>query len=340
MKGKTARFLAEERLRLFDDRWVGAHGVGRFAKELRSRLSGFASIGIGGRPASPVDPFRLALRLSRGISFFFSPGFNAPVVPVCPYALCIHDLNHIQAPGPHHALKILYYSSMLRPAIRAAAVVFSVSEYSAQSVTEWARLSPDRVINISNGISEAFSEHGSRPSTGWPYVLYVGNHKPHKNVDGLLRAFASAGLEADWRLVLSGAADDALSVEIERLRLRPRVVFTGPVNDEELAGWYRGARALILVSKYEGFGFPIVEAMACGTPVITSNTASMPEVAGGAALLVNPFDDESIADAIVRIVGDDSLHAQLRQGGIVRATEFSWLKTAERVQMALAARGL
>lgn len=318
-------------MRFFDHRWIGPHGVGRFAQELAAALPGFQPLPLGGSPVSPLDPFKLAFRLRGRARFFLSPGFNAPIQKVCRYGVCVHDLNHIHAPQSRDAFKHLYYRKVIRPAVRNADVVFSVSEYSADAIAEWARISRERVINVGNGVSPEFVTEGPRQDRIYPYLLYVGNRMAHKNLPRLLRAFAMADIGAEWKLVLSGEPDSSMDRMVSGASLTGRVEFTGLVSDRELAAWYRGARALVLVSQYEGFGLPIVESMACGTPVITSNTTAMPEVAGDAALLVDPSDVEKISSSISRITADGELCKLLRDKGLSRAATFTWSSTVHKV---------
>lgn len=323
-------------MRIFDCRWLGCHGIGRFASELRSRLSGFAPLTLRGRPQAPLDPWLLGHHLDQvRADFFFSPGFNAPARTCCPFAFCVHDLNHLAVRESSSAPKRLYYATVIRPAIRRAAVVCTVSEFSRSTISEWARVPPGRIVNVSNGVSAAFTPYGHAARFSRPYYLYVGNHKPHKNFERLLRAFAACGLQRDFLLISTGAPSLALQTVIAKLRLMATVRFTGCVTDEELAALYRGAAALVLPSLYEGFGLPVLEAMSCGTAVIASTAAALPEVAGDAALLVDPLSIDAIASALVRLASDDALREELRARGLKRATRFSWDRTARRVELAL-----
>jgi glycosyltransferase involved in cell wall biosynthesis len=133
-------------------------------------------------------------------------------------------------------------------------------------------------------------------------------------------------------LVFTGGPTAELTDCIEHLHITQRVYFAGVVRETELPSLYRGAEALVFPSLYEGFGLPILEAMGCGTPVVTANVTAMPEVAGGAALLVDPTSVEQIARAMEQIVSDTTLRRQLRHKGLTRAAEFSWASTAARVR--------
>jgi len=167
-------------------------------------------------------------------------------------------------------------------------------------------------------------------------VLYVGNIKRHKNVERLIDAFARARHAGpdDLRLIIIGAEISkypALRQAVHRHRLDKHVRFLGFQPHETLAAFYRLARAFVFPSLYEGFGLPPLEAMACGAPVVTSNVSSLPEIAGDAALLVDPYDVDAIADGIRRAVTDEALRADLIQRGLARARAFSWAQSVGEI---------
>lgn len=323
-------------MRVFDSRWKGTHGIGRFAAELHARLPEFQSIAISGRPSSPRDPWILRSYLLRTApELFLSPGYNAPAGSPCAFVFCIHDLNHLFVRENSGALKRAYYEYVIRPAARRARRVLTVSEYSRRAICEWVGIAEQNVVNVGNGVSAAFKPEGKGSRTTAPYFLHVGNHRPHKNFARVLQAFALSDLAGDFALVSTGTPSEDLLAEIGRLGLSRRVVFVGNVSDDQLAGLYRAATALVLVSLYEGFGLPIIEAMSCGTPVLTSDAAAMPEVAGDAAMLVDPYDVEAIAEAMKKLASDTSLRASLRMRGLQHARQYSWDAVAERVRHAL-----
>ena len=323
-------------MKIFDTRWTGAHGIGRFGSELYARLDGFQPIAIGGRPAAPFDPLSLTAYLYFTKSeFFFSPGYNAPFQSSCPFVFCVHDLNHLFVRDNSSILKRAYFQHIVRRAVHRAMIVLTVSEFSRGAICDWAGVPDGHVVNVGNGISGAFREDGEMYAASRPYFLFVGNHKPHKNFDRLLEAFALSGLATEIMLLSTGTPTEELLRTIHRLGLSSDVVFLGEISDEDLAKLYRGAMALTLVSLYEGFGLPIVEAMACGTPVLCSNAASMPEVAGEAALLIDSLDVDAISHGMRRLVADGRLRERLRAMGRERSKVFSWDATALKVSMAL-----
>jgi alpha-1,3-rhamnosyl/mannosyltransferase len=168
------------------------------------------------------------------------------------------------------------------------------------------------------------------------YVLYFGSNKPHKNVPRLVQAFAQARIEAQGsriELVVAGHWDERYpeaKQAAERLGLKDTVKFIGPVKDADLPALYGGAELFVFPSEYEGFGLPVLEAMACGAPVVCSSRSSLPEVAGDAALLCDPQDVESLARTIEQALTDRDLRAALQQRGLARAAQFSWEQAAQR----------
>jgi glycosyltransferase involved in cell wall biosynthesis len=321
---------------VFDSRWAGAHGIGRFAKELAARLP-HAELDANGRPMSPLDPVRLAKVRFHPNQWFLSPGYNAPLFSSVPYLLTVHDLNHIDRPDNSSIVKRLYYRLVLRRLCRRARAVLTVSEFSRGRIVEWMGLDRNRVFNVGNGVSEAFVPQGRRHDAGGDYVLCVSNRRGHKNEEGLLHAFSRSSLASSLKLVLTGESSASLQELARTLGVSERLVFAGRVSEDELAALYRGALFLVFPSFYEGFGLPIIEAFACGTPVITSNVTSMPEIAGDAALLVDPYDADAIAEAMVRLASSPELRNVLVARGFGRIGNFSWDAVAGRVKAAVTA---
>lgn len=319
---------------LFDARWIGRHGIGRFASELLARLPAER---LGGLPLlHPVEPVWLPSVLAlRRPDVYFSPGYNAPRWSPVPFVFTIHDLIHVHFGDERRAVKRAYYRLLVRPAARKAKRVLTGSEFTKRELIEWAGVSDKHVVVVGHGVSAAFTPHGARYDPGYPYVLYLGYRKPHKNVPRLLEAFARAGIPDDVRLMLSGEPDETTRTLAARLRIDQRVVFAGRIPEVDLPAYYRGALAVTLPSLYEGFGLPTVEAMASGTPVLAARAGALPEVVGDAAALVDPYDVDSIAGALREILEDDELRTTLRHRGLERAKTFSWDVTASRVRSVL-----
>jgi glycosyltransferase involved in cell wall biosynthesis len=319
---------------LFDDRWLGPHGIGRFAAEVAARCP-MTPLGLGGKPLSLLDPALLTLALSRARpGHFFSPGFNAPLGRPCPFSLTLHDLIHLDEPAESSAAKRIYYRHVILPALGRASTVFTISEYSRRRIAEWSGLEASRIRVVGLGVGPEFTPEGPVRVHERPYLLYVGNHKPHKNVDGLLRAFAASGLAADLDLLLTGTLAPGLLDTARGLRISARLHGLGLVPEGELPALYRGARALVMPSFYEGFGLPVIEAMACGTPVLSSNRTALPEAGGDAAAYFEPYQEDSFIEGL-RGLTDDARLAELRARGLRRAGQFDWNAVAGRVMQGL-----
>lgn len=322
-----------------DKRWYGEHGIGRFAQEISKRLNVKQYMGHG-KPMSPIDSLMLAYQLSKNSkinNWFLSPGYNGPLWGKTPYVLTIHDLNHIDRSDNSNLAKRIYYRLVMRRLSRRARAVLTVSEFSRLRLISWMGLDPTRVFNVGNGVSDVFCSEGERWSCGFDYVLSVSNRRGHKNERAVVAAFAVASLPISVRLVFTGHETKELVNYAKSVGVSDRLIFTGRVTEGTLASLYRGATCLCFASLYEGFGLPIIEAFASGTPVITSNITSMPEIAGDAALLIDPNNIASIAKALSNLYADSELRGQLVQRGYARVKKFTWDGVADRVKAAISA---
>jgi glycosyltransferase involved in cell wall biosynthesis len=218
-------------------------------------------------------------------------------------------------------------------------------------------ISPNKIDVVHHGLSPQFrpldgaavAEACARYGLGAPgsYLLYVGTVQPRKNLARLIDAFAQVARQeaggAALRLVIAGKRG-WLTEEIERRAaasgVAGQVLFPGFVADADLPALLSGALAFVFPSLYEGFGMPVLEAMACATPVLTSTTSALPEVAGDAALLVDPHDTEAIAEGIARLLSDAALRERLRERGMQRAAQFTWHRCASETLRVLAACGI
>ncbi len=314
---------------LADARWRGEHGIARFAREVISRLPRVELVPDRFPLLHPLEPLWLtAIVLRRRPGAYFSPGFNPPPLSPVPVVFTVWDLIHLRFDWYSTARREAYYRLVVRPAARRASRVLTGSQFSKGEIVEWAGVPEARVTVVGSGVGPEFRPEGTSYSPRFPYLLYVGNRRPHKNLPRLLRAFHQSGLAGELRLVLSGQADAATAAVVHQLGLDQDVVFAGRISDSDLPGYYRGATALVFPTLYEGFGLPALEAMACGTPVLASNVTSIPEVAGDAAVLVDPYDVEAIANGIRSVVDDQVLRERCRERGLKQAKRFSWERTA------------
>jgi glycosyltransferase involved in cell wall biosynthesis len=267
------------------------------------------------------------------------PAPLAPVRSSVPIAVTVHDVATREHPEWFSRANVLQQRLVLTPALRRAALVITGSRYSRSKLVRLVGLDPERVVVTPFGVDERFTP--GRPSEellGWlhvplPYVLTVGTLQPRKNVESVLLAFerlASRGAEHHLAVVgARGWLDEALVARLQRPSLAKRIRVTGRVSDDELVALYRGADCLVFPSRYEGFGFPPLEAMACGTPVISSNRTSLPEIVGDAGWLVDPDDARAVEDALEILLTSADRRRQCVERGLRRAAEFTWQKCAD-----------
>jgi glycosyltransferase involved in cell wall biosynthesis len=323
---------AAPRMIYADQRWIGNHGIGRFARHVLAGLD-YHPVPLTTKPAAPLDSWRLAraLRHLTPDDLFFSPGYNTPLYCRAPFIFTIHDLSHVYCPENTSPAIQLYYATIMKRACHRAAKILTVSEFTRGQIVDWAGVAAEKVVNVGCGVDESYRPEGPTYGLPFPYLLCVSNRKKHKNEFRLVEAFARAAIDRSIHLVFTGNPTEELSRCIDRHCVTPRVDFVGEVPEEKMPSLYRGAIALVFPSLYEGFGLPILEALACGTPVVTSNVTAMPEVAGDAAILVDPTSVEEIAEGMVRVFSNSTLRATIRGRALERAATFFWKVTIERI---------
>ncbi len=258
-----------------------------------------------------------------------------------PQVTVVHDLLPLFFPAEYPRQQ--YYFGFLVPRVlQASRVVVADSESTRRDILRNYPLSPEKVRVVHPGYDAGiYFPNGEERLVRQedPYCLYVGNLLPHKNLLRLLDALAILRRRRPCRLIIRGegrpAYVQAVAERVETLGLTGAVVFVGYTGESVLRDLYVHAACLVLPSLGEGFGLPILEAMACGTPVVTANTSSLPEVVGDAALQVNPHDAVALADAMYRILTDDALRADLQRRGFARARLFGWQRTAEEISSLL-----
>jgi glycosyltransferase involved in cell wall biosynthesis len=231
---------------------------------------------------------------------------------------------------------------MLHAVANRATHLFTVSEYSKQNIIKHLRVEADKITVIYNGIGSQFGPGDTelarenvarRFGISQPYLLYVGSLKPHKNIAVLVAAYAQleAGKRPGVQLVIAGTGQTVkLRLEQQAGRLAVRPLFISDADDCELTQLYRAAEVLVLPSFEEGFGLPILEAMACGTPVACANAAAMPEVAGDAAMFFDPHDSQDLCRILRMLLSSADLRQSLRERGLTRAKQFTWRETAAK----------
>jgi glycosyltransferase involved in cell wall biosynthesis len=267
---------------------------------------------------------------------------TAPIGPLrvgCPVVMTVHDATAVTMPARRNPAEHIFHRAFSVRAARRADALLVPSQAAADDIVEHYRVDASRIRVVPLGVADTFRQATAgdvarvRRALGLdrPYVLYVGADAPRKNLRRLVAAKASDRRLDDLDLVIAGPAASAqarLDASAAALGLPRPIRWLSVVRSADLPGLYAGASCLAYVSLWEGFGLPIVEAMAAGTPVVTSSRGSMPEVAGDAAVLVDPTDVPAIADAIVRLVHDTPLAARLRRLGTIRSAAFTWDATA------------
>jgi glycosyltransferase involved in cell wall biosynthesis len=317
---------------LADARWFGAHGIGRFARNVVMRLPDCVQLRSGPKPLSLADPLWLSYQIiKRHPAVFFSPGFNPPALVTTPLVITIHDLTHLRLPAFATCQRRLYYRFLVKPAANRAYRVLTGSEHSRFEILNWSGLPEQCVVTVGHGVDPMFRCDGPRYEPGFPYILYVGALRAHKNIARLLSAFECIDYP-ELRLIFTGNRTPGMAARLAGRKVEKRIRFAGCVPDEDLAALYRGAVCLVLPSLMEGFGLPPLEAMACGTPVVVSRAAALPEVVGNAGILVDPLDVDDIRAGMERILGNSNLRQHLREAGLSRARLFCWDRVAERVR--------
>jgi glycosyltransferase involved in cell wall biosynthesis len=308
----------------------------------------FTSVPDASRPYSVSEQFTVPRDLRRNkVDLIHEPHYVLPPFVPCRAVVTIHDCIHLRFPQylPHKGAHA-YARIFLWTATHQADRIITVSEASKRDILQYFRIPPEKIEVIYNGIDERFwtppSEEDihrvrERFQLTNRFILYAGNIKPHKNLDRLICAFHQLRNEGfdDLKLLIIGdeiSKYAALRRAVHRYKLHKHVRFLGFVSDQTLAALYRLAAVFVFPSLYEGFGLPPLEAMASGTPVVTSNVSSLPEVVGDAALLIDPYDPDAIADGIRRVLSDPALRDDLRARGLARAREFSWARSADRVR--------
>jgi glycosyltransferase involved in cell wall biosynthesis len=313
-------------------------GMQRYAMEIASRFSDLAD---SVQPAMPLTGMaghiweQVCLPAAARGRVLWSPNNTGPLATyrqVC----TIHDLIPLDNPEWFSPRFSAWCKWLMPKLVHQVAHIIAVSEFTKQRIVDRFCVRPGKVTVVPNGIDKRFSPRSSeeivrsRAELGIPegkYLLFVGSLEPRKNIGGLLQAWrhAAGKLSADTWLVVAGAKGrKQVFADAVPGTLPERVHLTGYVSEENLPALYSGALALVYPSLYEGFGLPPLEAMACGAPVVTSNTTSLPEVTGDAAILVAPTDPEQMGAAMVRIAGDPGLRGEMSLRGLAKASGYSW----------------
>ncbi len=281
------------------------------------------------------------------IDLFFSPCYKAPFSISCNLVITILDLLFLKIPFYHKPANFLYncYIKNITNSIAGRAdAVITCSEHSKRDLIEILKLPQRKIRVIPLGLEERFCPAGVRSvekikekyNLKEKYILYVGNLRPHKNVQALLKAYAHLPekLKQEYQLIIVGEKCHYYNVLlklVKELKIDSRLIFTDFLEDADLPVLYSGASLFVFPSFYEGFGLPPLEAMACGTPVITSNVSSLPEVIGEAGILINPEDTYELTKAMKKLLTDAELISEMREKGLKRVKLFQVQETNQKI---------
>ena len=281
------------------------------------------------------------------VPLFHATDFTLPpTLPGIKTLLTVHDLSFVRAPETTTPVLKAYLDQVVPRSVRRATHVLADSQATKDDLVELYHTPPEKVTVLLGGVNPEF-----KPVTdsnvlqavrdryqipGNPYIFSIGTVQPRKNYARLIEALAALGPEyADVHLVIAGGRgwlDSPIYQAVEDNGLSERVHFTGFARDEDLPALYSAARCLAYPSLYEGIGLPVLEAMACGTPVATSNISSMPEIAGDAALLINPYNVEELSGALAQLLSDETLRVELITRGFEQAAYFTWARAAQQLR--------
>ncbi len=353
---------------LFDARMLYHSGIGRYLRNLCSQLSKGdfdidiilagdkekinrfeegSQIKIGEKKMynTPIYSLReqiagswIVNRYKNSVDIFHYPHFNIPWFISGKEIVTFHDLIHLRFPEYFGRLKVSVARHQILRVLKNAKKVIAVSESTERDLISLDHNVSDKIRVIYNGVSEFFKPLSRDHINSFlekkglgRYILYVGNRKPHKNLSGVLSTFSSVKNRfQDLKLVIIGDKKDETEEVREKIKeLGNKVIDIEYANDNELLKYYNGARVFFYPSLYEGFGFTPLEAMASGTPVITSNTSSLPEVVSNAAIMIDPNKNTEMVNALVRILESNNLRTELTEKGLKRAALFKWERCVE-----------
>ncbi|MBW9221790.1 glycosyltransferase family 4 protein [Methanothermococcus sp. SCGC AD-155-C09] len=255
--------------------------------------------------------------------------------------ITVHDIMAFRFPDISDIITRYRYKFLLPKTLRTADKIISDSYSTKKDIIKYFKIPEDNVKVIHLGVDEDYKPLSKeeinnikrKHNINYPFILYTGGLAPNKNVERLIYAFYKLKKQLPkYKLIITGIKRykyKSIFETIDKLNLQKDVIFTGYVPDEDLPGLYNAADLFVYPSIYEGFGLPPLEAMACGTPVITSNTSSLPEVVGNAGIIIDPYDVDRLSRAMYEVLSNDGLREELRKKGLKRAKLFNWRKTAE-----------
>jgi glycosyltransferase involved in cell wall biosynthesis len=275
------------------------------------------------------------------VDALYTPGHVRPLYAPCPVVVSVLDMMYHRFPHYWEMSDQLYFRLAVSLLTSRSAAIAALSQSTRSDIFAFLPVPAEKVEVIYPGVPDGFAplppdEHGNlreRYRLERPFILYVGSFHPRKNITAMLNAFAALAPQIPHDLVIIGPNARSSGAVVQRVQHHPcrdRMRFVGFVPRSDLPLFYNQADLFVFPSSYEGFGFPVLEALACGCPTITTRVSSLPEVAGDAALLVEPGDTQALINAIARVLSDSGLRARLREQGLHQAQRFSWHTTATK----------
>jgi glycosyltransferase involved in cell wall biosynthesis len=334
------------------------HGLGRlnagpnfpvYVRDVESVAGPFRKHGcFDFRPVRPKSiwlrhPIGFPMALNRDKPDLLHVQYFVPPFAPCPVVLTVHDISFAVHPEFFTARDRLLLGTLVPWSLKKAARVITDAEHTKEDLVRVYKVPSEKIDLIPLAVEPRFCtldrsacirEVAKRHSLGdSPYVLYVGTLQPRKNVKMLIDAYTMMRRKTGigHKLLMIGKPKYRFAPVFDAIKasgFENDILFTGFVTDDDLPMYYNAAEVFVFPSRYEGFGLPVLEAFGCGTPVITTTSSSLPEVAGDAAVLVDPYDTEALADAMENVLGNEKLRTKLRADGLARAAEFSWERTA------------
>jgi glycosyltransferase involved in cell wall biosynthesis len=290
------------------------------------------------------EQLRLPYEIRRScVDVFHSPANTLPLVQPRPHIITLHDTLLMESDEDETSSFLFYTRKVIPIGLKRAKKIITISENSKKDIIKHFGIPPERIKVIYQGIDPAFRKINdgaelarvrSKYGIKGKYVFIIGSLGPRKNTRRIVRVFHALKREKkiEHQLVICGLNEEAIN-EFKKIAsdagMSHEIVLTGFVPNEDLIRFYNGAELALYISLYEGFGFPIIESMACGCPIIASNISCMPEIAGEAAVLVDPTTDSQILEEMYRVLTEESLRAEMREKGLKRARMFDWNRTAE-----------
>ncbi len=290
---------------------------------------------------SEIGPFGLQIRRDK-VDVFHEPHYTLPFGIKDISVVTIHDIIHLRFADRFGRLQRTYSHAMIWHSLRNSRFVIADSEFTKRDILSTFRVNPDKIKVIHLGVGEQyrqlrvnreFDDFRQRFGIKRQFILYVGNVMRHKGIETLLEAFRLIRTSTDLDLVLVGGSirqDPALGALASDSGIAERIKELGRLKDDDLVTAYNAAEVLVMPSRYEGFGLPALEAMACGTPVLVSNAASLPEVVGDAAIIFGVGNSRELADGLLRLMKEAALRQEMIRKGQERAKKFTWTETAVR----------